>query len=156
MLLAHPSADGLAAYLEKSSSGSGGITGDRFKLNSSEVEDAARVLDTPLPAAAVWAITLINFFLALLLSYGVPLCAGTAVLWYVHELGACRGKGTFNYFPFKDRICGCDKDQWGGMLYVMAALPCVLILLMLLTLFVVWAVKWVVIGRYKPMRRERV
>ena len=149
VILAHPSADGLATYImEKSSGGDGGVTGIRFELNSSDVEDAACVLDAPLPTAAVWAITMINFFLAIILSYGVPLCAGTVMLWHVNELGACRGKGTFRYFPFKDRVCGCDKDQWGGMFYVMAALPCVLILLMLLTLFVVWSVKWVVIGRY--------
>ena len=151
VILAHPSADGLATYMEKSSSGAEGVSGRRFELNSSDVEDAACVLDAPLPTAAVWAITLINFFLAIILSYGVPLCAGTAMLWYANELGACRGKGTFRYFPFKDRVCGCDKDQWGGMFYVMAALPCVLILLMLLTLFVVWSVKWVVIGRYERM-----
>jgi len=109
------------------------------KLDVKDVAGTAAV-DTPLPRFAVWVLTALGFVLATMLTYAMPIILWVIELSVVHQWGSC---------SWKSAECGADYNPWLGFLYNVLFTPLVLMGLFVLELFMVWCVKWTVIGRYR-------
>merc|ERR1712166_1430144 len=136
-ILRHGTVRGLATHLI----GSDEQHADQ-KAAKLDVKDVAgtSAVDTPLPRFAVWVLTALGFVLATMLTYAMPIILWVIELSVVHQWGSC---------SWKSAECGADSNPWLGFLYNVLFTPLVLMGLFVLELFMVWCVKWTVIGRYR-------
>jgi hypothetical protein len=108
------------------------------KLNLSDVS-GQEPEDRPLPRVLVWALTGLGFIVAAMLTYVIPIVLWVIVLSAVHRWGSC---------DWASPACA-SPNPWSGFWYNVLFTPAVLVGLFAIELFIVWAVKWTVVGRYR-------
>jgi len=141
-ILRHGTVRSLAKHLNVINGTHGSSQKEDMKLGLADVTLSAeqQPIDKPLPFWLVWLITGLGFFVAAMLTYAVPVAFWVIELSAVHQWGSC---------DWKSDECGDAHDPWRGFAWNVLFTPLMLIALFILELFMVWTVKWMVVGRYR-------
>jgi len=142
-ILRHGTVRALAQHLNGNSANQGNsLQKEALKLSLADVTLGAEQQpnDKPLPFWLVWLITGFGFFVAAMLTYALPVAFWVIKLSAVHQWGSC---------DWKSDECGDAYDPWRGFAWNVLFTPLMLMGLFVLELFMVWAVKWTVVGRYR-------